>query len=55
MPGRFACVLESCPDELADVLVRERVEDVLAVTAGLHDPLAAKQLELLGEAPSSTP
>jgi hypothetical protein len=45
----LARVLESGPDELADVVVRQRIEDVLAVAAVLHDPLAAKQLELLRE------
>jgi hypothetical protein len=43
----LARVLESGPDELADVVVRQRIEDVLAVAAMLHNPLAAKQLELL--------
>jgi hypothetical protein len=49
MLGRFACVLDSRPDELADVLVRERVEDVLAVAAVLYDSLASKEAQLLRE------
>ena len=42
-------MLESGPNKLTDVVVRKRIEDVLPVAAVLHDPLAAKHLELLRE------
>jgi hypothetical protein len=49
MLGRFARVLESCRDELSDVFVRQRVEDVLAVAPVRYDSLVSKEAELLRE------
>jgi hypothetical protein len=42
-------VLEPCAYQLADVIVGERVKDVLALSATLHDALCVEDAKLLGQ------
>jgi hypothetical protein len=43
----FVGVLQGCADEIAYMIVRERIEDVFAVSAALHDALLVEDAELL--------
>jgi hypothetical protein len=38
----LASMLQGCPDELAHMVIRERIEDVLAFAPALHDTLGVE-------------
>jgi hypothetical protein len=42
-------MIQGCPNELANVVVRERIEDVLAFAAALHRTLDMQDAKLLRE------